>query len=89
MADITITNLRIAPVHSLRVPTKFKAFCRTPGGFLLNDANKTAVSESSPYQNGAPFREWNLALTGTDFAVPGDIGLPPTTDSPDRPNEAR
>lgn len=89
MSNVAITNLRIAPIHGARVPTKLKAYAIT--SFLINDANRTAVTASSPYgAGGAHFKEWNLEVDSSDYYVPTVTPiLPSTTDSPDNPNDAR
>lgn len=89
MPDITITGLRVAPVTGPRIPTTWRAYGVTPGGFLLNDADNTAVSESSPYdQSVGAYKIGNLTSDGAGYAA-ADFSLPSTTDSIDKPNEAK
>jgi hypothetical protein len=86
MADITITNLRVAPGAGLRVPTTVKAFPLSD--FLLNDTDTTAVSMQSPYNGGVAFKSVSLTANAPYYEA-DDFTLPPTTDSPDNPNGAR
>lgn len=86
MPDITIVNLRVAPGAGPRVPTTVKAFARA--SFLLSDADATAVSETSPYDQGTPFK--SVALTpNAPYYEAVDFTLPSTTDSLDNPTGAR
>lgn len=87
MPDITVDDLRVAPVLGTRTPSTVRAYPRS--SFLINDAQNTAVTESSPYNGGAYFKSMALTLNATYYYVPGDFTLPSTTDSPDNPNGAR
>lgn len=87
MADIAITNLRVAPGAGLRAPTTVKAYPLT--NFLLNDADHTAVSAQSPYNGGSPFKSVTLTVESSLYYGAADFTLPSTTDSPDSPNGAR
>lgn len=86
MADVTITNLRVAPVVGVRVPTSVRAYPIT--SFLLNDASHTAVTASSPHTNGSYYKTVALTANGAGYTAPS-FTLPSTTDSPDNPNGAR
>jgi hypothetical protein len=86
MPDVTITNLRVAPVAGVRVPTTWRAYPQA--SFLLNDASNTAVTQSSPYDNGPYYKSGALTADGAGYTAV-NFTLPSTTDSPDNPNGAR
>src|SRR5947207_15049079 len=89
MPDITITGLRVAPVVGSRVPTTWRAYGVTPGGFLLNDADNTAIAESSPYEaRVGAYKIGNLTADGAGYLA-ADFTLPSTTDSLDKPDDAK
>jgi hypothetical protein len=89
MSDTVITGLRVAPATGARVPTTWRAYCVTPGGFLLNDADNTSIAESSPYdQSVGAYKIGNLTSDGSGY-VAADFTLPSTVDSLDKPDTAK